>query len=161
MDLMAPMNTRVQAYPYEDDHNFGPYGLSYADDRWEMRHAVKVRMTPKNDDHPYSYKDIYIDKQTLTPLYSFAYDRKDALWKIIWHNHRWSGDALPADDGEWYQGWEGVDTPRDLRVVSDTIVNTQTGTGNRIEFWNSHGEPLSSRGRVRRYIDVGRLTRGR
>jgi hypothetical protein len=161
MDLLAPMNTKVEGYPYSEDHNFGPYGLSYASDRWEMRHAVKIRMTPKNEDHPYSYKDIYIDKQTLAPLYSFAYDRKDALWKIIWHNHRWSGNTLPGDDGEWYQGWEGVDQPRDLRVVSDTIVNTQTGTGNRIEFWNSHGEPLSSRGRVRRYIDVGRLTRGR
>jgi hypothetical protein len=29
-------------------------------------------------------------------------------------------------------------------VVSDTIVNVQTGTGNRIEFWNNHGTPLGS-----------------
>jgi len=161
MKIVAPMNTRVEAYPYSKDHNFGPYGLSYADDRWELRDAVKVRMDPKNESHPYSYKDIYIDKETMAPLYSFAYDRKDALWKIIWHNHRWSGDALPEDDGAWYEGWEGVDKPRDLRVISDIIVNVQTGTGNRIEFWDSHGEPLSSRGRVRRYIDIGRLTRGR
>ncbi|MDX1579173.1 MAG: DUF1329 domain-containing protein, partial [Gemmatimonadota bacterium] len=35
MDLLAPMNTKVEAYPYDEDHNFGPYGLSYADDRWE------------------------------------------------------------------------------------------------------------------------------
>jgi len=162
MDLIAPMNTQVAGYPYTRDHNFGPYGLSYADDRWEMRHAVKIRFVPKNADHPYAYKDIYIDENSLEPLYSFAYDRKQELWKIIWHNHRWSGDQL-AEDGEkvWYAGWEGVPEPRDLRVISDTIVNVQTGTGNRIEFWDSHGTPLDSVGKVRRYIDIGRLTKGR
>jgi hypothetical protein len=97
----------------------------------------------------------------MTPLYSFAYDRKEELWKIIWHNHRWSGDNLPEDKGAWYAGWEAVPVPSDARVISDTIVNVQTGTGNRIEFWDSHGTPLASKGKVRRYIDVGRLTKGR
>jgi len=156
MRILAPMNSRVRAYPYDKDHNFGPYGLSFASDRWELRHAWKVRMIPKNPDHPYHHKDLYIDKQTLKPLYSFAYDRKEELWKIIWHNKRWSEDAT-----DYYEGWEEVPEPRDLRVVSDIIVNVQTGTGNRIEFWDSHGTPLPSRGRVRRYIDVGRLSKGR
>jgi hypothetical protein len=158
MDLLAPTNTQVKAYPYDRDHNFGPYGLSFADDRWEMRHAVKVRFTPKNPDHPYHHKDIYIDKQTLKALYSFAYDQKEELWKIIWHNKRWSEDDLTPD---YYPGWEGVSEPRDLRIVSDIITNVQTGTGNRIEFWDIYGTPLKSKGKIRRYIDVGRLTKGR
>jgi Protein of unknown function (DUF1329) len=157
MDILAPAHTKVKAYPYQKDHNFGPYGLSYADDRWEMRHAVKFRFTPRNADHPYSHKDIYVDVNSMEPLYSFAYDRKGELWKIIWHNHRWSEDPGYTE----YTGWEGVDKPRDLTVVSDTIVNVQTGTGNRIEFWNRSGTPLSSIGKVRRLIDVGRLTKGR
>jgi hypothetical protein len=157
MEILAPMNSKVRAYPYNKDLNFGPYGLSFANDRWELRHAVKVRMTPKNDDHPYHHKDIYIDKQTMKPLYSFAYDRKEELWKIIWHNKRWSQDG---EDG-YYEGWPEVEEPRDLRVVSDIIVNVQTGTGNRIEFWDSNGTPLSSKGKVRRYIDIGRLSKGR
>jgi hypothetical protein len=156
MDIIGPMNSKVRAYPYTKDHNFGPYGLSYADDRWELRHAVKVRFVPKNSDHPYHHKDIYIDKQTMTAMYSFAYDQKEELWKIIWHNKRWS-----EDDKDWYGGWEGIAAPRDLRIVSDTIVNVQTGTGNRIEFWDNQGMPLKSKGKVRRYIDVGRLTKGR
>ena len=45
--------------------------------------------------------------------------------------------------------------------MSDIIVNTQTGTGHRIEFWDSHGTPLKNKGKIRRYIDVGRLTKGR
>jgi len=157
--LIGPMNTKVKAYPYEKDHNFGPYGLSFADDRWELRDTVLIRMTPKNSDHPYSHKDIYIDKQTLTSLYSFAYDRKQELWKIIWHNKRWSEDHRLT--GDWYEGWEEVERPKDLLIVSDIIVNVQTGTGNRIEFWNRNGTPMKSKGKIRRFIDVGRLTRGR
>ncbi len=156
MDIIAPVNSKVKAYPFSKDHNFGPYGLSYADDRWELRKAVKVRMTPKNKDHPYHHKDIYIDKQSMKALYSFAYDQKEELWKIIWHNGRWS-----EDDPAYYSGWEGVAKPRDLTGVSDTIVNVQTGTGNRIEFWDKNGMPLANKGKTRRYIDVGRLTMGR
>ena len=40
-------------------------------------------------------------------------------------------------------------------------MNVQTGTGNRIEFWDRTGTPLDSKGKIRRYIDVGRLTKGR
>jgi len=157
--ILAPMNTKVKGYPYDKDHNFGPYGLSFADDRWELRDAWVVRMKPKNADHPYDHKDIYIDKQTLQPLYSFAYDQKGELWKIIWHNHRWSEDESLT--GEWYPGWDEVPNPRAIAVISDMIANVQTGTGNRIEFWDAHGTPMPSKGKIRRYIDVGRLTKGR
>ena len=157
--IIGPMNTKAQAYPYEKHHNFGPYGLSFADDRWELRDAVVVRMIPKNDDHPYHHKDIYIDKQSMTAMYSFAYDLKEELWKIIWHNKRWSEDHSLT--GEWYKGWEGVPEPRDLLIVADVIVNVQTGTGNRIEIWDRNGMPFKSKGKIRRFIDVGRLTKGR
>ena len=158
--ILGPMNSAKKGYPYDKDHNFGPYGLSFADDTWELRDAVVVRMIPKNDDHPYHHKDIYIDKETMTAMYSFAYDRKEELWKIIWHNKRWSGDdSLTGED--WYKGWKDVDEPRDLVIVSDIIANVQTGTGNRIEFWDRHGTPFKSKGKIRRFIDVGRLTKGR
>ena len=150
---------KVAAYPYDPDHNFGPFGLSFADDRWELRRAWKVRMTPKNDDHPYLYKDIYIDQQTFAPHYSFAYDRKDELWKIIWHAKRWSEDESLT--GPWFPGSKEIPKNNVLVVVSDLIVNVQTGTGNRIEFWDAHSIPDMSKGKMRRYIDVGLLTKGR
>jgi hypothetical protein len=166
--VVAPANTKSLAYPYTDTYNFGPYGFSYASDRWEVRKAWIVRFTPKNEDHPYHHKDIYIDQDSYEPLYSFAYDRKGELWKVIWHNHRYSEDwngkvnkDPKAADGIWYAGWEGVTEPKDLRVVSDIIVNVQTGTGNRIEFWNNEGTPLETKGKIRRYIDIGRLNKGR
>ena len=158
--VIAPMNTKVKAYPYVKDHNFGPYGLSFASDRWELRDSYIIRMKPRNEDHPYHHKDIYLDKETLNAHYSFAYDQKGELWKIITHNKRWSEDqSLTGED--WYPGWEGVERPRDHHIISDIIVNVQTGTGNRIEFWDRTGMPLASKGKIRRYIDVGRLTKGR
>ena len=157
--IIAPMNTTQKGYPYEKDHNFGPYGLSFADDRWELRDAFVIRMKPKNADHPYDHKDISLDKQSLAPLYSFAYDPKGELWRIIWHNHRWSEDERVT--GVWFPGWDEVPEPRGLVVVSDMIANVQAGTGNRIEFWDAHAEPFRSKGKLRRFIDVGRLTKGR
>jgi hypothetical protein len=156
--VLAPMNSRVRAYPYEAKHRFGPSGLSFADDRWELRPAVAVRMKPKNDDHPYTRKDLYLDEQTLVPLYAFAYDRNGDLWKVILHNNRWSESS---GDPDYYAGWDGVPEPRDLKVVSDVVLNVQTGTGNRIELWDAHGTPLDSRAKIRKYIDVRRLNAGR
>ncbi len=163
--FVSPMNTKRLAYPYREDYDFGPFGFSYANDRWEVRDAWIVRFDPKNEDHPYHHKDIYIDKETYEPLYSFAYDRKNELWKIIWHNKRysedWNGNDPLAKNGIWYPSWEGIGEVRDLRVISDIIVNVQTGTGNRIEFWGNEGSPMSTRGKIRRFIDIGRLNRGR
>lgn len=162
-DVLAPMNTQRLGYPYEKsmDRVFGPSGLSYASDRWELRRAVKLEMVPKDHAHPYSRKDLWLDRQTLQPIYSFAYDRKGELWKIIQHNHRWSEDDLAEVKArDWYPGWEGVPEPRDLRIVSDSIFNAQTGTGNRLDFWDSHGSAPDLT-ELKRYIDIQRLRRGR
>ena len=163
--VIAPMNTKQLGFPYlepgQEDGRYGPMGFSYASDRWELRRAVVLEMVPKDPNHPYQRKEIWLDRQTLSPLYSFAYDRTGALWKILLHNHRWSEDDLhgiPAR--EWYPAWEGVDAPRDLRVVSESIANVQTGTGNRLDFWDSRGT-MPKKGDLRRYVDIQRLHRGR
>lgn len=163
--VLAPMNTVRTGYPYvepgKEKGQFGPFGFSYASDRWELRDAVRIEMVPKDGEHPYQKKEIWLDKQTLSPLYSFAWDRTGALWKITLHNKRWSEDDLdgiPARD--WYPTWKGVDAPRDLRVVSESIANVQTGTGNRLDFWNSRGTKPKT-GDLRRFVDIQRLRRGR
>ncbi|MBW2313803.1 MAG: DUF1329 domain-containing protein [Deltaproteobacteria bacterium] len=163
--VLAPMNTKRLGFPYveaaENDKSFGPSGFSYASDRWELRRAVLLVMTPKDELHPYQRKEIWLDRQTLTPLYSFAYDHTGALWKIITHNHRWSEDDLQGIAArDWYPSWEGVEVPRDVRVVSESIANVQTGTGNRLDFWDSHGT-MPKRSDLRRYVDIQRLRRGR
>jgi len=158
--LLAPVNTTVRGYPYEEEGDFGSGGLSYASDRWELRRAVAVRMEPKDPDHPYHHKVIWLDRQTSSPLYSFAYDRTGALWKIIYHLHRWSEDDLGGEKARaWYPGWEDVPEPRDMKIVSEALLNVQTGTGNRLDFWNARGDPPDLRD-LRRQIDVRSLSRG-
>ena len=99
MDIhLAPMNSKVAAYPYKKDHNFGPYGLSYADDRWELRHASRSASCRTTRTTRTTTRTSTSTSRPMMPLYCFAYDRKEELWKIIWHNHRWSEDNLPGDD---------------------------------------------------------------
>ncbi len=165
VDILAPANSRVRGYPYVKDQNFGPRGLSFANDTWEMRHAYKVRFVAKNLDHPYHHKDIYIDIDSSKALYSFAYDQKKTLWKILYHAGRWS-----EDDASYYYGWAEVPEPRDLRNVGDVILNVQTGTGNRIEYWDTHGTPYVedkevvtspvSVGKVRKEISLRSIGQG-
>jgi hypothetical protein len=158
--LLAPMNTKRRGYPYDEDADFGPSGLSYANDRWEARRAVGIRMEPRDPTHPYSRKDVWLDRETWTPLFSFAYDRKGELWKIIHHVHRWSEDDLgPEKARDWYPAWENVPEPRDLKIVSEALLNVQTGTGNRIDFWNAQGTQPDLR-RLRQRLDVRSLARG-
>ena len=79
---------------------------------------------------------------------------------VIGHIHLKRGNSLFDDIGQFLREhlivWIGNEV-----IVSDTIVNVQTGTGNRIEFWDRNGVPLLSKGKIRRFIDVGRLTKGR
>ena len=48
-----------------------------------------------------------------------------------------------------------------MRYISDVIVNVQRGTGNRIEYWDSDGVPIEGDGKIRGFIGMGRLTKGR
>lgn len=148
MDLLAPVDSEVRAYPYTTDHDFGPTGLSFANDRWQLRPAVKVRMRPKDADHPYGRKDLYLDRESLRALYAFAYDRSDVLWKVIVHNGRFS-----ESDPDYYPGWEDVPSPRDAKTVADVVLNTQTGLGTRIEYWDHHGSPIGGRPEIETYLD--------
>ena len=151
LDLLAPVNSQVRAYPYDPGHSFGPSGLSFANDRWELRRAVHVRMRPKSPDHPYARKDLFLDRQTLRPLYAFAYDRSDAIWKIIMHNGRFRAEDL---------GWQGVPEPRDAKTVADVVLNVQTQIGMRIEFWDNHGRPFESRSETLHFLRARMQQRG-
>jgi hypothetical protein len=137
--LLAPMNTKRAGYPYMGSHAFGPTGASYASDRWELRRALELRFVPRGSRDPAGRRDLWVDRETLVPLHGSVYDRGDRLWKILTYDHRWSGDRLPQDAEPWYRGWEGIEEPRDLRVVSEVVANVQTGSVTRVDFWDAHG----------------------
>ena len=149
--LLAPVRSRLREPPALDDPRFAPSGLALSDVGFELRRAVRVRATPRDPDHPYSHKDLWLDRQTFEPLYFFAYDRAGELLRIGVQVSRWSGDVA-----ETYAGWPGVPEPRDLFGVVWSVANIQLGTGVRWEAWNVTGTPFESRGKIRRALDLQR-----
>ena len=110
------------------------------------------------------------DKGLTTPASRDRARSRPPCGPTLWHNHRYSEDwdgttaertDTRSKDGVWYRGWEGVEQPNDLRTVSDIVVNVQRGTGNRIEFWDAHGMPFETEGKLRQYISLGRLSKTR
>ena len=157
-DVLATVNTRVKAYPYTRDHNFGPYGLSVADDRWELRHALKIRFAPKQRGPPVRQQGHLPRQEHREILYSFAYDRKDELWKIIYHNKRLErgtprtctspGTSVPEPR-------DNVNVLRHRRQRADRHRQPDRVLG------PPTARPSETSGKIRRYIDVGSLTKGR
>jgi hypothetical protein len=149
--LLAPVRSRVGEPPGLDDPRFGSSGLALPDAVFELRRAVRVRATPRDPDHPYAHKDLWLDRETFEPLYFLAYDRAGELLRIGVQTSRWSGD-VPGT----YAGWSGVPEPRDLFGVAWSVANVQLGTGVRWEAWDATGTPFESRGKLRRAIDLNR-----
>lgn len=147
--VIAPVDTRLSGYPYDENASFGPSGFSLADDIWQLRRAIILEFKPKDEDHIYSRKRFWLDKQTYIPFFSAAYDRRGQLWKLIYHAHRWS---------ESPQQKVKIEGLRTFYRVCDIVVNVKTGTGNRVEFFDVQPTRMS-RGEIRRKTDIGRLSR--
>ena len=149
-------------FAYEDfsSQEVAKYKYKYLrDEEYKDMPCFVLERYPVDKNSGYTRQIGWIDQAEYRLQKIESYDRKDELWKVIWHNKRWSEDKTLT--GEFYPGWKGVEEPRDLLIVSDVIANVQTGTGNRIEFWDRKGTAFKSRGKIRRFIDVGRLTKGR
>ncbi|HSJ96714.1 MAG TPA: DUF1329 domain-containing protein [Myxococcota bacterium] len=138
-DLLAPINVVSPMYPAEEQREFGPWGLSFASDRWDLRRALVLegRIKGKPGDRGEARVLWYFDLQTLVPLFYMAYDAKDEPIDVGVFASRWSEDrpdyprwpddpARPvrvldtmgaafanlAEDGSWRrESWDLVATP--------------------------------------------------
>ena len=163
MDMIAPMNTKVKAYPYEKDHNFGPYGLSYADDRWELR-ARGEDPDEAEERGPSVSPQGHLHRQA---------DLRRALLLRLRPEGRALEDHLAQQALERGQTLDrrvvqaagpGVPKPRDLRIVTRHDRERADRHRQPHRVLGRQGTPSrtrSERGKIRRYIDVGRLTKGR
>jgi hypothetical protein len=149
-DVLAPIDSRLKGYPYTEDENFGPLGVSLANDEWQLRRVMILEQRPKDDNHPYQKKVLWVDKQTYRVLYAAAYDRKGELWKLISVAHRWTESP--------HQETKVGEELRTFLPVVNTLINPITGTGVRVEYFDVRPTRLS-RGKIRRQIDIGRLSR--
>jgi len=157
-DVLTPINARQAAWPAVQDRNFGPWGLSYASDRWELRRALvlEARAHGTESDSDPARMVHYVDLQTLRPLYFISWDAKGSLLDVGLHVGRWSEDR--AD----YPGWPD-DPERPVRVldpVGAAFANVREQGGWRRESWTLVSTPPPDR-ELQQLLSVGQLTRRR
>src|SRR5690606_24850303 len=156
-DLLAPINVVSPMYPAEKQREFGPWGLSFASDRWDLRRALVLegRIKGKPGERGEARVTWYFDLQTLVPLFYMAYDANDEPVDIGVFASRWSEDrpdyprwpddpARPvrvldsvgaafanlAEDGSWRrESWELVSTPPPDKTLQHMISSSDLTKG--------------------------------
>ncbi len=158
-DLLAPINAKSAAYPEEELRSFGPYGLSWASDRWDLRRALVLEGTRREKpDTPGELAKLrlWVDLQTLYPLYYVSYDHKGEQVDVGYFVGRWS------EDREDYPEWPGA-PDRAVRVIDPVgagFANLRLRGSWRRESWTAVSTPESDK-QVRRRRSLRSLQKGR
>lgn len=157
-DLLAPINIASPLYPAEKQREFGPWGLSFASDRWDLRRALVLegRIRGKPGGRGEARVTWYFDLQTLVPLFYMAYDAKDEPIDVGVFASRWSEDRPD------YPRWPD-DPARPVRVL-DTMgaafANLAEDGSWRRESWDLVAVPPPDK-QLKQQVSSANLTRGR
>lgn len=157
-DVLTPIRAASPAWPEAEDRDFGPWGLSFASDRWDIRRALVLDLRAKGgggDDQP-ARQVLYVDLQTLAPLYVATFDRNDEMTDVGMYVWRWSEDRPD------YPRWPD-DPERPVRVLDSVGVafaNLAEAGSWRRESWDIVSTPPEDQV-VKRMISVNELTKGR
>ena len=94
-DVLAPINTKKLGYPAEANRDFGPWGLSFADDTWDLRRALVLETIAKEDvgTEVNNRQVLYVDLETLQQEQAEVKDRQTAL-------RRCSGSSLKTAESQ-------------------------------------------------------------
>jgi hypothetical protein len=156
-DVLAPINAANALYPAQPDRDFGPWGLSFASDRWDLRRALVLEGTAKDakGGDQVAKLILYVDLQTLHPLYYLSFDSKGESRDVGMYVGRWSEDR--ADYPKWPD-----DPARPVRVIDSvgaSFANLAESGGWRRESWDLVATPPDDTS-VKQLVSVGKLTRG-
>ena len=157
-DVLAPINASTAGYPENPDREFGPWGLSFASDRWDLRRALVLDMRAKkgtgSEIEPRQV--LYVDLQTLQPLYIATFDDKNEMTNVGLYVGRWSEDRSD------YPRWPD-DPARAVRVIDPVgaaFANLAQSGSWRRESWSSVSTPPDD-DEVKRLLSVNQLTKRR
>ncbi len=128
---------------------FGPYdALPFVDERWQLRRVFSLEQRPKRQNHPYSRKLLWFDKETYAPIAFLAFDRTGEPMRTTWYLHDWSEtNGRPETQGHHAP-----------LVVASMVVNVQQGVSNLLLTFGTDGDDLSP-DEAARLFDLTRLKR--
>ncbi len=156
-DVLAPINSVSPGYPENEDRDYGPWGLSFASDRWDLRRALVLEMKAKDPGGDLNARQVvYVDLETLQPLYMATFDGKDEMTNVGLYVGRWS------EDREGYPRWPD-DESRPVRVIDSVgaaFANLSESGSWRRESWENVATPPDDR-TVKRMASVSQLTKRR
>ncbi len=151
------VGARSCSRPSASTCDFGPWGLSFGSDTWDLRRALVLEMKAKEPSGDLNARQVlYVDLQTLMPLYLATFDGKDELTNIGVYAGRWS------EDREGYPRWPEKDE-QPIRVIDSVgaaFANLSESGSWRRESWDNVGTPPNDR-TVKRMSSVTQLTKGK
>jgi hypothetical protein len=157
-DVLTPINARAAAYPDDPEREFGPFGLSFASDRWDLRRALVLDLRAKGDAGAETppRQVLYVDLQTLQPLYIATFDDKGEMTNVGMYVGRWSEDRAS------YPRWPD-DPSRAVRVIDPAAASfanlAERGSWRR-ESWANVSTPPPDED-VKRLVSVNELAKRR
>ena len=136
-EVLAPLNGNVVGWPTVQDRNYGPWGLSVASDRWDVRWAVVLRGMARKEIEGVAAVTLYLDWQTQQPLYFITQRSNGAVMDVGILVHRYSGDAAQ------YPAWPSTEPANVFDPVAAAFYYVPgRGSGWRRESYDVRSLPL-------------------
>ena len=154
-DVLAPLNASEKGYPEVDAKNFGTSGLSLASDRWDLRHAIILEGALRVENLDVAYIKIYVDYQTLQPLYWITRTKRQRLLDVGALAYRFSDDLPNATQ------WPGGIPASVFYPVAASFYDAGSGAGGwRRESYRLEMTPVGEH-KQRAMTTSDSLSRGR
>lgn len=154
-EVLAPINSAWPGFPLEENKNFGPYGISVASDRWDIRWAVVIEAAPRDPSNfDYERVQYYVDWQTRQPLYVITRGTRGRILDLGILVHRYSGDVVN------YPEWSEGEPAQVFDPVAEVFYRVADDSGWRRESYDARSLPPAADA-VRRFTSTDGLLRGR
>ena len=153
-EVLAPLNGNVVGWPTLPERNYGPWSLSVASDRWDVRWAVVLRGRARKEIEGVAAVTLWIDWQTQQPLYFMTQKKNGALLDVGILVHRFSGDAAR------YPTWPSTEPANVFDPVAAVFYYVPGGgSGWRRESYDVRSLPLEP-DEIRKLTSTDELQKG-
>ena len=153
-EVLAPINANVVGWPSDPERNYGPWALSVASDRWDVRWAVVLRGKARKEIEGVAAVTLWLDWQTQQPLYFVSHKKNGTILDVGILVHRFSGDVAR------YPAWPSGEPANVFDPVAATFYFVAGGgSGWRRESYDVRSLPLEP-GEIRKLTSTDDLLKG-